>query len=199
MNRIQTLFASSLLSVFLTATLWADQTEDASEPISREETATIEFVATISSIDYETRKIGLTDSHGDVRSLTVDPRVNRFSELRVGDQVNVDIVASALAEVREPTEAELQNPGQVTRGLVRSHGEGTLAGSMTEAVTSVVTIVGLNLLYETITVMTSDGELVDVQAQSVDNLKKLKLGDTVVVTISQSVAVSVERVAPAAE
>jgi len=199
MNRIQSLFATSLLSLFLSATLSADQSEDTSEPISREETSTIEFVATLSAIDYETREIDLTDSQGNVRSLTVDPRVKRFSELKVGDQVNVDIVASTLAEVREPTEAELQNPDQVKRGVVRSQGEGALTGSMTEAATVVVTIVGLNLLYETITVMTNNGELVDVQAQSVDNLKKLRLGDTIVVTVSQSIAVSVEPITSVAE
>jgi len=198
-NRITAVFVLFLLAVTVSSPVLANQNSSESEPISREESAEIEIHATISDINYETREVDLTDSSGKVRSLTVDPRVKRFSELKVGDKVTVDIVVSALAEVRAPTEEELANPGSVSRGTVRSPGSGGLAGSVTEVVKSVVTIVGLNLLNESITVLTEEGELVDVRVENVDNLKKLRLGDTIVVTYFEAVAVSVEQLTATGE
>ena len=198
MNRIPAFLACFLITVLFSMPLAADQDSSDSEPLTREETAEIEIHATISDINYETREVDITDASGKVRSITVDPRVKRFSELKVGDRVTVDIVLSALAEVREPTAEELANPGAVTRGVVRSPDSRALSGSMIEAVTSVVTVVALNLITETITVLAENGELVDVSAQSIDNLKKLRLGDTIVVTYSEAIAVAVEQMAPVA-
>jgi len=192
MNRITRTLVIFLMGLIVAMAAWAQQAPGDSEPLSREETVVVEVVATISDIDYETRRIDIEDSQGNVRSLTADERVKRFNELKVGDEVTVDIVVSALAEVRAPTADEVANPGVVKRGVVRSPGDGAMAGSMTESVTSYVTIVALNLLNETITVLTAEGELADVRAQSVDNLKKLRLGETIVITYSESVAISVE-------
>ena len=69
-------------------------------------------------------------------------------------------------------------------------------GSLAEATTAVVSVVGLNLLNESVTVQTQDGKLVDVRAKSVDNLKQLRLGDKILVTYFASLAVSVESIAP---
>ena len=178
------------------ATLAADE---GSEPLSREESVSIDLVATITAIDPETREIQLEDDTGHVRSLVADARVLRFDELKVGDEVHATIEVSALAELREPTEAELAGLGGAKLGVVRSAGDGPLAGSLAESVTSVVMVVGLDLISEVITVVTADGDLVDVRAANVDNLKQLRLGDTIVVTYSASIVASVVPVSAISE
>jgi hypothetical protein len=188
MNRLGIYCAASLLAIFSSSTLLAD-----AEPLSKEESASIDIVATVTSIDPETRVIAFTDAQGKVRTLTADPRVKRFSELEVGDQVSATIEISALAEVRAPTAEELANPEKVKRGVVRADANGPMAGSMVESTTAVVTVVGLNLLTETITLLTADDDLVDVRAESESNLKQLRLGDTIVVTYTESIVVSVDQ------
>lgn len=161
------------------------------ETLSREETVSVDIVATISAINPETREIQLTDGQGQVRSLTAGPRVERFAELKVGDQVNATISVSALAELREPTAEEIASFGEAKVGVVKALGEGPVGGSVAESVTSAVTVVGLDLISQVITVLTVDGELADVQAQSEENIKKLRLGDTIVVTYTESIVAAV--------
>ena len=181
------LFGTVCLICFATA----GQVLAQSETLSREETISVDLVATISAINPETREIQLKDGQGNTRSLIADERVKRFDELKVGDEVHATIEISALAELRAPTEAEIASLGDAKLGVVRSTGDGPLSGSMAESVTSVVMVVGLNLIGGIVTVVTVDGELIDVQAQSEDNIKQLRLGDTIVVTYTASIVASV--------
>jgi hypothetical protein len=191
----------TLCLFFLTSAsqLLAQQVDADSEAPSREESVSVDLVATISAINPETREVQLEDGQGKVRTLIADPRVLRFDELKVGDQVHATIEVSMRAELREPTAEELAHLGEATVGVVRSPGEGPLTGSMAETATSIVTVVGLNLLNEIITVLSVDGELIDVRAQSEENLKQLRLGDTIVVSETTSIVASVVPVAAATE
>jgi hypothetical protein len=188
-----------LICLALTGQLMAQQTATGSEVPSREETVSIDLVSTISAINPETREIQLKDDQGNIRTVIANPRVERFDELKVGDQVHATLQITALAELREPTAEELASLGEAKLGVVRVPGDGPLAGSLAEVVTSVVKVVGLSLVGNVITVMTVDGELVDVQAKSEENLKKLRLDDTIVVTYSASMVASVTPVAAAGE
>jgi hypothetical protein len=197
MNKLGLSGTLCLLCLSFAGQLFAQQAETGTEVPSREETVSVDLVSTISAINPETREIQLTDAQGNVRTVTADPRVQRFDELKVGDQVSATLEITALAELREPTEAELASLGEAKLGVVRSPGDGPLAGSLAETVTSVVKVVGLSLIGNIITVMTVDGQLVDVQAKSEENLKKLRLDDTIVVTYSASIVASVTPVAAA--
>ena len=194
MNRAALYCTLLFLTVILANAALAGQDGDEGDaPLTHEESATIEFLATVSAIDYESREIQLEDAQGNIRTVTADPRVHRLDEIQVGDLVSGEIVVSVLAEVRPPTPEELADPASVTRGVVRAPGGEAMAGSMSESLTAVVTVVALNLLNETLTVQTPNNNLVDVKAQSVDNLKQLRLGDTIVITYTQSVALSIQK------
>jgi hypothetical protein len=191
MNRLGLYTTLCFFLLAFTSQLLAQPGNAEAEVLSREDSVTVDLVATISAIDPETREIQLDDGQGHVRTMTADPRVKRFDELKVGDQVNATLEVSVLAELRQPTSEELATLGESKVGVVRSPGDGAAAGSMAETTTSFVTVVGLNLINGIVTVLTVDGELVDVLAQSEDNLKQLRLGDTIVVSETTSVAVSV--------
>jgi hypothetical protein len=199
MNKLGLYGTLCLFCLAFAGQLFAQQAATGTETPSREETVSIDLVATISAINPETREIELKDAEGNIRTVTADPRVKRFDELKVGDQVHATLEITALAELREPTEAELASLGEAKLGVVRSPGDGPLSGSLAETVTSVVMVVGLSLIGNVITVMTVDGELIDVQAKSEENLKKLRLEDTIVVTYSASIVASVVPVADSGE
>ena len=195
MNKLALYGAMCLLFMASASQLPAWQDGD-DAVVSREESISIDLVATISGIDYESRELQLKDAQGHERKVTAAPRVLRFNELKVGDQVSATLEISATAELREPTEEELAKLDEVMRGVVRLPGEGPLAGSLVETTTSVVTVVGLDLLSRIVTVMNEDGYLVDVKAQSEDNLKKMRLGDSIVISYTAAIAASVIAMTP---
>ena len=199
MNKLGLYGTLCLFCLAFAGQLMAQQSEPAAETLSREETVSVDLVATISAINAETREIQLTDAEGNIRTVTAAPRVQRFDELKVGDQVSATIEINALAELRAPTEEELAHLGEAKLGVVRTPSDGPLAGTLAESVTSVVMVVGLSLIGNIVTVITVDGQLVDVQAKNEDNLKQLRLGDTVVVTYTTSIVASVTPVAAAGE
>lgn len=190
-SQYSTLCALLVASFISAGQVLAQQGNAEAEPLSSEDSVSIDLVATVSAINPETREIQLDDGQGHVRTIVAAPRVKRFDELKVGDQVNATIEVSVLAELRQPTAEELATLGKTSVGVVRSPGKGAAAGSMSETSTSFVTVVGLNLINGIVTVLTVDGELIDVPAQHEENLKKLRLGDTIVVSETTSVAVSV--------
>jgi len=189
MNKLGLFGTVCLLCIASTGSLMAQ--DAATDVPSRQETISVDLVATISAINPETREIQLTDGQGQVRTLVANERVQRFNELKVGDEVHATIEISALAELREPTAEEIASLGEAKLGVVRSGGTGPVSGSLAESVTSAVTVVGLDLISEIVTVLTVDGELVDVRAQSEENLRQLRLGDTIVVTYTASIVGSV--------
>ena len=189
MNKLGFFGTLCLLCIAFACPLAAQEGADA--PMSRQETITLDLVATISAINPETREVELKDAQGNTRTVVAGPRVQRFDELKVGDAVHATVEITALAELREPTEEEIASLGEAKLGVVRSGQDGPLAGGVAESTTSVVMVVGLSLFGNIITVMTVDGDLVDVQAQSEENLKQLRLGDTIVVTYSAAIVASV--------
>lgn len=197
MNKLGFLGTLCLLCIAIASPLSAQ--EGSEGVMSRQETLTLDLVATISAINPETREVELQDGQGNTRTVVAGPRVQRFDELKVGDEVNATIEISALAEVRAPTEEEIASLGEAKLGVVRSGQEGPLAGGVAESTTSVVMVVGLSLLGNIITVVTVDGDLIDVQAQSEENIKQLRLGDTIVVTYTAAVVASVLPVGAAGE
>jgi hypothetical protein len=197
MNKLGFLGTLCLLCITFTSSLAAQEGSEAA--VSRQETITVDLVATISAIDPETREVELQDGQGNTRTVLAGPRVLRFDDLKVGDAVHATVEITALAELREPTEEEIASLGEAKLGVVRSDSSGPLAGSLAESTTSVVMVVGLSLFGNVVTVMTVDGDLVDVQAQSEENLKQLRLGDTIVVTYSAAIVASVVPVGEAGE
>ena len=64
------------------------------------------------------------------------------------------------------------------------------------AIKVVTTVEGLDLSTQTVTLKGPMGNDVTVRASNLDNLKSLHLGSTIVVTYTEALAVSLEKVAP---
>jgi hypothetical protein len=64
----------------------------------------------------------------------------------------------------------------------------------------VATVVGLDLPTMTVSLQGPRGNIGDIQAESVENIKKLRLGDIIIVTYTEALAISLEKTkAPAAK
>jgi hypothetical protein len=63
---------------------------------------------------------------------------------------------------------------------------------------AVTTVVGLDLSAQTVTLQGPTGHTATVRAKNPDNLKKLHVGDTIIVTYTEALAVSLDK-APATQ
>src|SRR5688572_11396852 len=70
------------------------------------EAVLIDITATVQAIKPETRELTLKNQQGNVVTVKVDQRVQRFDEIKVGDTIAATYYASLEAEVRAPTEEE---------------------------------------------------------------------------------------------
>jgi hypothetical protein len=175
----------------------ADKPSTDSKVLRVEDAAAASVTATVQAIDYGTREMTLKPTDGEPVTLTVDKRVQRLNDIHVGDQVKADYYVSLARELRAPTAEEKENPVMAVAGAARAP-EGTepAAGAL-RAIRIVTTVKAIDLPKQSVTLELPGGKSTTVRAQSVDNLKKLKVGDNIIVTYTEGLAVSVEKVAPA--
>ena len=172
------------------------QRASAAETLSAEESNLVSVTATVQAIDHAKREVTLKGPLGNVITFTVDKRVKRLKEVNVGDEVAADYYISLAGELRAPTEEEKQSPVQILKETVRApKGTEPAAGAL-HMMKVVTTVQGLDLPTQSVTLQGQGpmGYTATIRARNVDNLKKLRLGDTIVVTYTEALAISLEKV-----
>ena len=213
-SRRSTLIMAALLSAFVVVSLPAEEAKkkkkkdsgtlpDATlvaKPLSAERAILVTVSARIEALDQATRQVTLKGPAGNVVSFKVDPMVKRLNEFSVGDFVTADYFISLAGELRAPTEAEKLEPISITEGAARAPMGSSPAGGAVSVIKIVATVVGLNLPSMTVSLQGPRGNIGDIQAESVENIKKLRLGDIIIVTYTEALAISLEKTkAPAAK
>ena len=198
-NCITPRIRTTLLALSLAASLTAlEQKASAAEPLSAEESVLVSVTATVQAVDLPNREVTLKGPLGNVVTFTVDKRVKRLDEVKVGDDVTADYYVSLAGELRAPTDEEKQNPVQILAVTARApKGTEPAAGAL-HVLKAVTVVEGLDLPTQSVTLKGQGpkGYTATIRAKSVENLKKLRLGDTIVVTYTEALAVSLEKVAP---
>jgi len=168
------------------------------KPLTAEDSILVSVTAKVDAIDHAAREITLRDELGHVVTFTVDKRVKRLDEVQEGDEVTAAYYISLAGELRPPTEEEKQNPLEIKSGAARApKGTEPAAGAL-RTIRVVTTVAGLDLATQTVTLTGPMGNYVTVRAKNVDNLKKLHLDDTIVVTYTEALAIAVDK-APASK
>jgi len=148
--------------------------------------------AVVQSINYETREVTLVDNMGDTIDFIAGDEVRNLEQVSVGDILIAEHVESVSIEVLpgdglRPDQAEML-------AAVRAE-EGEMPGAM--AIDSVViasVIKAINLDNNTVILEGADGNLEEYVAIKPENLKRVEIGDVVVMTITESLAIAVEKV-----
>jgi Cu/Ag efflux protein CusF len=156
-----------------------------SEPMAA--SATVTVTAKIVSIDHDARVVTLQDAQGNTQSIKVGPEVTRFDALQVGQTVTFKYQESMAVSISKPgTVVAVQSTPTVTRD------PGTLPGGMvSQTQTATVTITAIDPATPSVTVKTADGHTVSMLVKNKDNLTGLKVGDSVSITYTQALAISV--------
>lgn len=157
-----------------------------------EDEVLVSVTARVEALDVEKRELTLKGPLGNVETLRVDPAVKRLNEVKVGDDVTAKYYVSIAGELREPTAEEKRNPLMIVEGAARAPKSASPAAGGLRVIRVVATVEGLARPTRMVTLKGPRGNYMDVRARDVKRLEKLHLGDTIVVTFTEALAVSVE-------
>ena len=166
--------------------------------LSAEDAVLVSVTARVQSINLATRQVTLKGPLGNVATFTVDPRVTRLAEIAVGDEVVADYYIALAAEVRRPTADEAANPLTVVDAAGKAPAGTQPAAGEVRMIKAVVTVEGIDLPTRTLTVAGPMQNLFTLRVKNAANLSKLHLGDTIVVTYTEALAISLEKRPPKA-
>ena len=170
-----------------------DKTDSSNQPISREESVLVTVTASVEGIDYTNREMTLKGPLGNQVTFTVDQRVKRFDEIKVGDFIRADYYVSVAAEIRPPTAEEEKTPFVLLDAAGKAPpGTAPAAGGL-RRFKVVTTIEGLDRPSRTVTVKGPRGNYFTTRVADPSLLPKVRIGDHAVVTFTEALAISVEK------
>jgi Cu/Ag efflux protein CusF len=150
----------------------------------------VKVTALVEAIDHETRVVTLRRPQGDTITFTASDEARNLDQVAVGDIVNAEYEEILSIEVvandgREPEKLELA-------GVTRTP-EGAMPGMAAfDAQQVIATVEEINLEANTFKLKGPDGTVNEYVARNPDNLRRSEVGDLVIITISEAVAISVE-------
>jgi hypothetical protein len=193
-NRIPQRLFGILIGASLAGSLLAQENKKIAPPDVRMVEQLVSVTAKVESVDVEKRELTLKGPLGNVGTYIVSERVKRLNEIKPGDGVTVDYYIGVAAELRAPTAEEAKEPLVVLEEKGRA-GPGAPPGAGAKRVIRVVaTVEGLDRPSQTVTLKGPRGRYLTVRVSDPSVLEKPRLGDTVVVTCAEALAVSVEKV-----
>ena len=151
--------------------------------------ATIE--ATVKAVDYKKREVVLEGENGKEVTIEVGDEVRNLSQVKVGDILTVEYIASASIQVLAPGEAE---PGAAAvTSMGRAQPGEKPAGIASKTVIVVMTIEDIDKENQLATLKSADGKLTTIKPRNPENLNKVKVGDKIMITQTESFAISITK------
>jgi hypothetical protein len=166
---------------------------DKHEAMGREEAILVSITASVEAIDPKTREVTLKGPMGNEVTFTVDQRVKRLDEVKVGDLVTADYFVSVAGEVRKPTPEEEKEPITVLAGAGKAPAGTSPAAGGLRRFKVVTTIEGLDRPTQSVTLKGPMGHYLTVRVADPARLTEAHIGDHVVVTYTEGLAVSLEK------
>lgn len=158
------------------------------EKPSASEKIVVTMEAAVTAINQETREVTLKNADGESVTFIADDKVRNLAQVEVGDMLSVEYMEGVMIEVVDPA-TEL---GTSTADAAGRAKQGEKPGGVAISETSVVVVIeAIDLENETATVKTAEGQSKIVKARNPENLKKVAVGDKVMITFTQGIAIAV--------
>ena len=150
---------------------------------------TVKVEATVQAIDLPKRVVTLKGSKGDIFDLKVGEEAKNLPQVKVGDLVTVQYYESLAFQVTKAGQASVESAGS---GVVRAKPGEKPGGVAANQVTVTASIEAIDAKNKYVTLKGPEGKTMEVKVQDPKNLKNVKVGDQVVLTYTEALAVSVE-------
>ena len=143
---------------------------------------------TIEALEAATRTVTIQKSDGTYVTIVAGPDISRFSELKVGQKINVRYYENVVVMVKQPGEPDTDTAAKGTTGSEQALPGGTKAKQRT--ITATITAIDPNV--PSITFTGPNGWKYSSKVQDKEALAKVKVGDKVDIVWTEAMLVSLE-------
>jgi Cu/Ag efflux protein CusF len=164
----------------------------AAEPPSWKTSSVVEETATVQAIDQATRMVTLKGPKGNTVTFKASEEVRNLAQVKVGDEVKFGYYESVAVRVLKKDEA-FPPTGESTAMARAKPGEKPAGAIGTETVVN-ATITAIDKKAKTVTLKGENGKSVTVTPLRPEKLDEVKVGDRIVITYTEVVAIAVEKV-----
>jgi hypothetical protein len=153
----------------------------------------VSTTSTVKAIDQESRMVTLTNPDGTEITFRAGDQVRNLAEVQVGDEVSVQYYESIAYQVKK-ADADAPAPATTVESatIVAPLG-GQPGGEQVQVTTVTATIVGIDKPAGTVSLQQPEGPVTTVPVRDPANLDLVQIGDLVEITLTEAVAISVER------
>jgi hypothetical protein len=188
MNKALSLLAALLL---FSTPCWSEESAAAMDRPSMSTSQTVIVTAQVEAINHETREVTLRGPEGETVSFVASEDARNLGQVEVGDIVVAEYVQTMSIEVfandgYEPSAGNLVVAGRSEEGEMP-------ALTAIDAIVVTATLEEINFETNTFKLKGPSGEIKEYEARNPENLKKVVIGDLVVITYTEAVAISVEK------
>lgn len=151
------------------------------------EAESVTMKASIEAIDKTARTVTLKGPRGNLVTLQAGEAFKRFDQLKVGDVITATFTLAVAARIRKPGDPEPKEVKESLTPLTEKVGAKAYAEQ-----TITVSVEEIDRTAPSVTVKTPDGRVLSFRVKNVANLKGLKVGDQVDVTVGLGLLLSVD-------
>jgi len=167
-----------------------DTTVVASEPGKAAAVRAVKVTAQVVAIDKASRTVTLKGPKGNAVEVVAGDEVKNFAQIKIGDFVVVNFVQSLSLELQK---AKAGPSGIATQSAAVSAKPGERpAAAAAREITAIAKVTAVDKKAKTITLKGPRGNVVALDVQNPEQFKVVKVGDDVLVTYTEAVAISVE-------
>ena len=177
--------------LFVSAASFAGEDEVMLDRPSFSASQTITTAALVTAVNKETRVVTLQQDDGEEITFTASDEVRNLDQVSVGDVLVAEYVETISIEVMANEGMEAAAAGAAAMARTEKGEMPGFAAMDATVVTS--TVEEINLEKNTFKLKEADGTINEYAARNPDNLRRAKVGDLVVTTVSTAVAIAVEK------
>ena len=150
----------------------------------------VNLTGTVEAVDLANRVVTIKGSNGRTIDLKVGEEAKNLDQVKVADKVVAKYYESIAFRMKKPGEAE----GVTAEQAVGAAKPGELpAAVLANQVTVTATVADISPKKTYVTLKGPEGKTVDVKVRDPQNLKKVKVGDQVVITYTQAFAIALDK------
>lgn len=162
----------------------------ASEPGRAAAVRAVKISALVVAIDKASRTVTLKGPKGNVVDVVAGDEVKNFAQINVGDLVVVNFLQSLSLELQK-TKSGASGISAQSAAVTAKPGERPAAAAGHQ-VTAIAKVTAVDKKAKTITLKGPRGNVVTLDVQNPDQFKVVKVGDEVLVSYTEAIAISVE-------
>jgi hypothetical protein len=150
----------------------------------------VELSAQVVSVDKKTRTLSLKGPGGKVADVVVGEEVKNFDQIKAGDMVVVKLMQSLMLELQKVKSGATGITA--TEGAVKAQPGQRPGAAAAREISAIATVTKVDAKAKTIDLKGPRGNSVTLDVQNPEHFKVVKVGDEVLVTYTEAVALSVE-------